>query len=86
VSRAGEAIDGSTRIRGRRLYLNEGSGRGPGPRRREGAVTEPRRRGRNLQGDEPRQYTRYPLVLRLAPVYRTTGDGLQPKETNLLTT
>jgi subtilisin family serine protease len=26
-----------------------------------------------------------PIVLRLAPVYRTTGDGLQPKETNLLT-
>jgi hypothetical protein len=35
---------------GRRQYLNEVAGRGPGPRRHGGAVTAPRRRGRYLPG------------------------------------
>jgi hypothetical protein len=42
LSRASGRIAWETKIRGRRLYLYETDGRGPGPRRCEGAVLAPR--------------------------------------------
>jgi hypothetical protein len=52
LSRVGDSMELETTIQ-RRLYLKEVNCRGPGPRRRGGAVMAPRCRGRIIRGNQP---------------------------------